>query len=72
MHICYVYIYIYIYIYIPIYIYIYVVVITRCRVQYGKHFPTFSYLLVKYEKRGKFSPNCLRQRAITTLSLNAC
>ena len=44
----------------------YIVVITRCRVQYGKYFPSFSYfaiyftslyaskIIAKYEKRGKY------------------
>ena len=50
----------------------YVVVIARCRVQYGKYFPHFSYfatyftslyvseITAKYEKRGKYSPYCAR------------
>ena len=37
-----------------------VLVIVRCRVQYGKYFPSFSYfatyLTAKYEKRGKYLP----------------
>ena len=45
------------------------VVIVRCRVQYGKYFPSFSYFEVtaKYEKGGG-----TRQREISTLSLNVC
>ena len=40
---------------------LYVDVIARCRVEYGKYFPRFSYfaailLLAKYEKRGKYLP----------------
>ena len=40
--------------------YRYVVVIARCRVQYGKYFPSFSYfatyLTAKYEIREKYLP----------------
>ena len=45
---------------------VYVVIIARCRVQYGKYFPSFSYfatyynskiwITAKYEKRGKYLP----------------
>ena len=57
-------------------IYQYVVVIARCRVQYGKYFPSFSYfatyftslqvseITAKYEKRGKYFPYCTRDCAI--------
>ena len=39
----------------------YVVVIARCRVQYGKYFPSFSYfsyfeITAIYEKRGRYLP----------------
>ena len=34
----------------------YVVVITRCQTSNGKYFPSFSYFLYKYEKRGNYLP----------------
>ena len=50
-----------------------VLVIVRCRVQYGKYFPSFSYFATYFTTLLKnVCQYCTRQRAIITLSLNVC
>ena len=49
----------------------YVVFIARCRVQYGKYFPSFSHFATYMRSEENICQYCTRQRVITTLSLNA-